>query len=156
VAPEARAGRANEDEAVAGGLGAGCCREGNDASNPWANRDVIDVVAARDGRQFIGCEGDHRFTWCVDLRSREVERKRDCRRGRTGTRRRSGGGGGGGGDAGGLAAVNATAARRAGWRPWCSGQRTSWPSVGIQGAASGCPPAGYVGGDVYNYALMRI
>jgi citrate lyase subunit beta/citryl-CoA lyase len=59
-------------------------------------------------------------------------------------------------DAGGLAAVNAIAAASPRLEALVFGPADFMASVGIRSLDVGGQPAGYTGGDVYHYALMRI
>ena len=123
----------------------------NDASTPWAHRDVIDVVSAAGRLDTIVLpkvtSPDH-VVW-LDLLLGQVEREAGLTPGRTGIEAQIE-------DAGGLAAVNAIAAASPRLEALVFGPADFMASVGIRSLDVGGQPAGYTGGDVYHYALMRI
>ena len=151
VAPTAKAqARANAAAAVAGDWGGRVLAvRVNDASTPWAHRDVIDVVLPRDGSTSIVLpkvtSPDH-VVW-LDLLLGQVELEAGLPPGQTGIEAQIE-------DAGGLAAVNAIAAASPRLEALVFGPADFMASVGIRSLDVG--GTGYVGGDVYHYALMRI
>ena len=153
VAPAAKAqARANAVAAVAGDWGGRVLAvRVNDASTPWAHRDVIDVVSAAGRLDAIVLpkvtSPDH-VVW-LDLLLGQVEREAGLPPGRTGIEAQIE-------DAGGLAAVNAIAAASPRLEALVFGPADFMASVGIRSLDVGGQPAGYTGGDVYHYALMRI
>jgi hypothetical protein len=153
VAPAAKAqARANAVAAVTGDWGGRVLAvRVNDASTPWAHRDVIDVVSAAGRLDAIVLpkvtSPDH-VVW-LDLLLGQVEREAGLTPGRTGIEAQIE-------DAGGLAAVNAIAAASPRLEALVFGPADFMASVGIRSLDVGGQPAGYAGGDVYHYALMRI
>jgi citrate lyase subunit beta/citryl-CoA lyase len=153
VAPAAKAqARANAVAAVTGDWGGRVLAvRVNDASTPWAHRDVIDVVSAAGRLDAIVLpkvtSPDH-VVW-LDLLLGQVEREAGLPPGRTGIEAQIE-------DAGGLAAVNAIAAASPRLEALVFGPADFMASVGIRSLDVGGQPAGYTGGDVYHYALMRI
>jgi len=153
VAPAAKAqARANAVAAVTGDWGGRVLAvRVNDASTPWAHRDVIDVVSAAGRLDAIVLpkvtSPDH-VVW-LDLLLGQVEREAGLTPGRTGIEAQIE-------DAGGLAAVNAIAAASPRLQALVFGPADFMASVGIRSLDVGGQPAGYTGGDVYHYALMRI
>ena len=124
----------------------------NDASTPWAHRDVIDVVSAAGRLDVIVLpkvsSPDH-VVW-LDLLLGQVEREADALPASTGIEAQIE-------DAwAGLAAVNAIAAASPRLEALVFGPADFMASVGIRSLDVGGQPAGDVGGDVYHYALMRI
>jgi citrate lyase subunit beta/citryl-CoA lyase len=142
VAPAAKVqARANAAAAAAGDWGGRVLGvRVNDASTPWAHRDVIEVVSAAGRLDVIVLpkvtSPDH-VVWL------------DLPPGRTGIEAQIE-------DAGGLAAVNAIAAASPRLEALVFGPADFMASVGIRSLDVGGQPAGYAGGDVYHYALMRI
>ena len=123
----------------------------NDASTQWAHRDVIDVVSAAGRLDTIVLpkvtSAEH-VVW-LDLLLGQVEREAGLPPGQTGIEAQiedAGGLGRGERDRGGVVATGGPGvrARR------LHGQRRH------QVAGRRRPAAGYAGGDVYHYALMRI
>jgi citrate lyase subunit beta / citryl-CoA lyase len=161
VAPAAKlAARANAAAALAGDWGNWDGRtvavRVNDASTQWAHRDVIDVVGAA-GRGGIArvdvivlpkvTSPDH-VAW-LDLLLGQAEQEAGLPVGQTGIEAQIE-------DARGLAAVNAIAAASPRLEALVFGPADFMASVGIRSLDVGGQPAGYPGGDVYHYALMRI
>jgi citrate lyase subunit beta/citryl-CoA lyase len=153
VAPAAKAqARANAAAAVAGDWGGRVVAvRVNDASTQWAHRDVIDVVSAAGRLDTIVLpkvtSAEH-VVW-LDLLLGQVEREAGLPPGQTGIEAQIE-------DAGGLAAVNAIAAASPRLEALVFGPADFMASVGIRSLDVGGQPAGYAGGDVYHYALMRI
>ena len=153
VAPAAKEqARANAAAAVSGGWGGRLVAvRVNDASTPWAHRDVLAVVAGGGRPDVIVLpkvtSPDH-VVW-LDILLGQVEREAGLASGRSGSRRRSR-------IACGLAAVNAIAAASPRLEALVFGPADFMASVGIRSLDVGGQPEGYVGGDAYHYALMRI
>jgi citrate lyase subunit beta / citryl-CoA lyase len=152
VAPAAKAqARANAAAALAGDWGGRLMAvRVNDAATQWAHRDVLDVVSA--GRADVVIlpkvtSPDH-VAW-LDLLLGQVEREAGLRVGQTGIEAQIE-------DARGLAAVNAIAAASPRLETLVFGPADFMASVGIRSLDVGGQPDGYVGGDAYHYALMRI
>ena len=147
VAPAAKAqARANAVAAVTGDWGGRVLAvRVNDASTPWAHRDVIDVVSAAGRLDAIVLpkvtSPDH-VVW-LDLLLGQVEREAGLTPGRTGIEAQIE-------DAGGLAAVNAIAAASPRLEALVFGPADFMASVGIRSLDVGGQPAGYTGGDVYH------
>jgi citrate lyase subunit beta / citryl-CoA lyase len=122
----------------------------NDAGTQWAHRDVLDVVPGGRADVIIlpkVTSPDH-VVW-LDLLLGQVEREAGRTAGRTGIEAQIE-------DASGLAAVNAIAAASPRLEALVFGPADFMASVGIRSLDVGGQPTGYVGGDVYHYALMRI
>jgi citrate lyase subunit beta/citryl-CoA lyase len=153
VAPAAKAqARANAAAAVAGEWGGRVLAvRVNDATTQWAHRDVIEVVSAAGRLDTIVLpkvtSAEH-VVW-LDLLLGQVEREAGLTPGQTGIEAQIE-------DAGGLAAVNAIAAASPRLEALVFGPADFMASVGIRSLDVGGQPAGYAGGDVYHYALMRI
>ena len=153
VAPAAKSqARANAAAAVAGDWGGRALAvRVNDATTQWAHRDVIEVVSAAGRLDTIVLpkvtSAEH-VVW-LDLLLGQVEREAGLPPGQTGIEAQIE-------DAGGLAAVNAIAAASPRLEALVFGPADFMASVGIRSLDVGGQPAGYAGGDVYHYALMRI
>jgi citrate lyase subunit beta/citryl-CoA lyase len=152
VAPGAKAqARANAVAALAGDWGGRLVAvRVNDAATQWAHRDVLDVASG--GRVDViilpkVTSPDH-VVW-LDLLLGQVEREAGRPPGQTGIEAQIE-------DARGLAAVNAIAAASPRLQALVFGPADFMASVGIRSLDVGGQPAGYVGGDAYHYALMRI
>ena len=125
VAPAAKAqARANAAAAVAGDWGGRVLAvRVNDASTPWAHRDVIDVVSAAGRLDTIvlpKVTSPEHVVW-LDLLLGQVEREAGLPPGQTGIEAQIE-------DAGGLAAVNAIAAASPRLEALVFGPPTSWPA----------------------------
>ena len=152
VAPAAKAqARANAVAAVAADWsGRVVAVRVNDAATQWAHRDVLDVIPG--GRVDIVIlpkvtSPDH-VVW-LDLLLGQVEREGGLPVGQTAIEAQIE-------DARGLAAVNAIAAASPRLEALVFGPADFMASVGIRSLDVGGQPDGYVGGDAYHYALMRI
>jgi citrate lyase subunit beta / citryl-CoA lyase len=152
VAPAAKVqARANAVAALAGDWGGRLVAvRVNDAATQWAHRDVLDVVSAGQVDAVIlpkVTSPDH-VAW-LDLLLGQVEREVGLPLGQTGIEAQIE-------DARGLAAVNAIAAASPRLETLVFGPADFMASVGIRSLDVGGQPDGYVGGDAYHYALMRI
>src|SRR3984885_334649 len=152
VAPAAKAqARANAAAAVSGDWGGRLVAvRVNDAATQWAHRDVLDVASG--GRVDViilpkVASPDH-VVW-LDLLLGQVEREAGLAVGQIGIEAQIE-------DARGLAAVNAIAAASPRLEALVFGPADFMASVGIRSLDVGGQPEGYVGGDAYHYALMRI
>jgi citrate lyase subunit beta/citryl-CoA lyase len=153
VAPSAKEqARANAAAAVAGdwaGRVAGV--RVNDASTPWAHRDVLAVVTGTGQADVIVLpkvtSPDH-VVW-LDILLGQAEQEAGLPVGRTGIEVQIE-------DPRGLAAVDAIAAASPRLEALVFGPADFMASVGIRSLDVGGQPEGYAGGDVYHYALMRI
>jgi len=163
VAPAAKTqARANAAAAVAGDWGGRTVAvRVNDATTGWAHRDVIDVVSAGGARGGAGAgvggadvivlpkvTSPGHVVW-LDLLLGQAEQEAGLPIGQTGIEAQIE-------DARGLAAVNAIAAASPRLEALVFGPADFMASVGIRSLDVGGQPAGYAGGDVYHYALMRI
>jgi citrate lyase subunit beta / citryl-CoA lyase len=152
VAPSAKEqARANAAAAVGGGWdGRVVAVRVNDASTPWAHRDVLAVVGPDRQADVIVLpkvtSPDH-VVW-LDVLLSQVEQEAGLPVGRTGIEAQIE-------DPRGLAAVNAIAAASPRLEALVFGPADFMASVGIRSLDVGGQPAGYAG-DVYHYALMRI
>jgi citrate lyase subunit beta/citryl-CoA lyase len=152
VAPGAKAqARANAAAAVTGDWGGRLVAvRVNDATTQWAHRDVLDVVSGGRADAVIlpkVSSPDH-VVW-LDLLLGQVEREAGLPVGQTGIEAQIE-------DARGLSAVNAIAAASPRLEALVFGPADFMASVGIRSLDVGGQPEGYVGGDAYHYALMRI
>jgi citrate lyase subunit beta/citryl-CoA lyase len=123
----------------------------NDVGTQWAHRDVL-AVASGDVRADViilpkVTSPDH-VVW-LDLLLAQVEREAGLAVGQIGIEAQIE-------DARGLAAVNAIAAASPRLEALVFGPADFMASVGIRSLDVGGQPEGYVGGDAYHYALMRI
>jgi citrate lyase subunit beta / citryl-CoA lyase len=151
VAPSAKAqARANAVAALAGDWGGKLVAvRVNDATTGWAHRDVIDLVAAGpDVIVLPKVTSPEHVAW-LDLLLGQAEQEAGLPVGQTGIEAQIE-------DASGLAAVNAIAAASPRLEALVFGPADFMASVGIRSLDVGGQPAGYAGGDVYHYALMRI
>jgi citrate lyase subunit beta / citryl-CoA lyase len=152
VAPAAKAqARANAVAAAAGDWGGRLVAvRVNDATTQWAHRDVLDVVGGGrvDAVILPKVSSPDHVVW-LDLLLGQVEREAGLPAGRTGIEAQIE-------DARGLAAVHAIAAASARLEALVFGPADFMASVGIRSLDVGGQPPGYVGGDAYHYALMRI
>src|SRR5580692_785940 len=152
VAPGAKAqARANAAAAVTGDWGGRLVAvRVNDAATEWAHRDVLDVTSGGRVDAVILPKvtmPDH-VVW-LDLLLGQVEREAGLPVGQTGIEAQIE-------DARGLSAVNAIAAASPRLEALVFGPADFMASVGIRSLDVGGQPEGYVGGDAYHYALMRI
>ncbi len=152
VAPGAKAqARANAAAAAAGDWGGRVVAvRVNDAVTGWAHRDVLDVVGGGrvDAVVLPKVSSPDHVVW-LDLLLGQVEREADLPVGQTGIEAQIE-------DARGLAAVHAIAAASPRLEALVFGPADFMASVGIRSLEVGGQPEGYVGGDAYHYALMRI
>jgi citrate lyase subunit beta/citryl-CoA lyase len=168
VAPSAKAqARANAVAALAGDWGGKLVAvRVNDATTQWAHRDVIDLLSAARGAAASGgaasraaaagpdvivlpkVTSPEHVAW-LDLLLGQAEQEAGLPVGQTGIEAQIE-------DARGLAAVNAIAAASPRLEALVFGPADFMASVGIRSLDVGGQPAGYAGGDVYHYALMRI
>jgi citrate lyase subunit beta/citryl-CoA lyase len=158
VDPSAKAqARANAVLALAGDWGGKLVAvRVNDATTQWAHRDVIDLVSAGTGGAANGPDvivlpkvtSPEHVVW-LDLLLGQAEQEAGLPVGQTGIEAQIE-------DAKGLAAVNAIAAASPRLEALVFGPADFMASVGIRSLDVGGQPAGYAGGDVYHYALMRI
>jgi len=163
VAPSAKAqARANAVAALAGDWGGKLVAvRVNDATTGWAHRDVIDLLSAASGGAASGAAAagpdvivlpkvtsPEHVVW-LDLLLGQAEQEVGLPVGQTGIEAQIE-------DASGLAAVNAIAAASPRLEALVFGPADFMASVGIRSLDVGGQPAGYAGGDVYHYALMRI
>jgi citrate lyase subunit beta / citryl-CoA lyase len=155
VSPEAK--EAAREEAVA------ALREGgwdgkvvavrvNDATTPWAYRDVITVVEgagnALDVIMLPKVTGPDQIAW-LDLLLGQLERATGLPSGRIGIEAQIE-------DAAGLRDVDAIAAASPRIQALVFGPGDLSTSLGTRSLVIGGQPAGYLGGDAYHYVLMRI
>ena len=152
VAPAAKEqARANAVAAVAGDWGGRLVAvRVNDAATQWAHRDVLAVVPGGHLDAVIlpkVTSPDH-VVW-LDLLLGQVEREAGLPVGRTAIEAQIE-------DPRGLAAVTAIAAASPRLEALVFGPADFMASVGIRSLDVGGQPEGYVGGDAYHYALMRI
>ena len=152
VAPAAKEqARANAAAAAAGDWGGRLVAvRVNDAATQWAHRDVLVVVPGGHLDAVIlpkVTSPDH-VVW-LDLLLGQVEREAGLPVGRTAIEAQIE-------DARGLAAVTAIAAASPRLEALVFGPADFMASVGIRSLDVGGQPEGYVGGDAYHYALMRI
>ncbi len=151
VAPSAKAqARVNAVAALAGDWGGKLVAvRVNDATTGWAHRDVIDLVAAGpDVIVLPKVTSPEHVVW-LDLLLGQAEQEAGLPAGQIGIEAQIE-------DASGLAAVNAIAAASPRLEALVFGPADFMASVGIRSLDVGGQPAGYAGGDVYHYALMRI
>jgi citrate lyase subunit beta / citryl-CoA lyase len=152
VAPSAKEqARANAAAAVGGGWGGRVVAvRVNDASTPWAFRDVLAVVGPDSQPDVIVLpkvtSPDH-VVW-LDILLGQVEQAAGLPVGQTGIEAQIE-------DPRGLAAVNAIASASPRLEALVFGPADFMASVGIRSLDVGGQPEGYPG-DVYHYALMRI
>ena len=151
VAPAAKEeARANAAAAVSGDWGGRLVAvRVNDARTQWAHRDVLAVAAGRVDVIILPkvASPDH-VVW-LDLLLGQVEREAGLAVGQIGIEAQIE-------DASGLAAVNSIAAASPRLEALVFGPADFMASVGIRSLDVGGQPEGYVGGDAYHYALMRI
>jgi citrate lyase subunit beta/citryl-CoA lyase len=158
VAPSAKAqARANAVAALAADWGGKLVAvRVNDATTQWAHRDVIDLLSAASGGAAAAPDvivlpkvtSPEHVAW-LDLLLGQAEQEAGLPVGQTGIEAQIE-------DASGLAAVNAIAAASPRLEALVFGPADFMASVGIRSLDVGGQPAGYAGGDVYHYALMRI
>jgi citrate lyase subunit beta/citryl-CoA lyase len=158
VAPSAKAqARANAVAALAGDWGGKLVAvRVNDATTQWAHRDVIDLLSAASGGAAAAPDvivlpkvtSPEHVAW-LDLLLGQAEQEAGLPVGQTGIEAQIE-------DASGLAAVNAIAAASPRLEALVFGPADFMASVGIRSLDVGGQPAGYAGGDVYHYPLMRI
>jgi citrate lyase subunit beta/citryl-CoA lyase len=152
VAPVAKEqARANAAEAVRGGWGGRLVAvRVNDASTPWAHRDVLAVVGRHGAPDVVilpkVTSPDH-VVW-LDLLLGQVEQEAGLPAGQIAIEAQIE-------DPRGLAAVNAIASSSRRLAALVFGPADFMASVGIRSLEVGGQPEGYAG-DVYHYALMRI
>jgi citrate lyase subunit beta / citryl-CoA lyase len=153
VAPSAKEqARANAVAAVAGDWGTKVVAvRVNDATTGWAHRDVIDLMSGTKAPDIIllpKVTSPEHIAW-LDLLLGQAEREAGLPVGQTGIEAQIE-------DASGLAAVNAIAAASPRLEALVFGPADFMASIGIKSLDVGGQPGGYVGGDAYHYALMRI
>ena len=155
VAPGAKpAARAAVVAALNGGGWAGQIRAVriNDASTPWAYRDVIEVVEGAGPNLdviILPKAGDPAQVSWLDLLLSQVEQASGLERGRIGIEAQIE-------DARGLADVTAIAAASDRLEALVFGPADFMASLGMRSLQVGAQPAGYTGGDAYHYPRMRI
>jgi citrate lyase subunit beta/citryl-CoA lyase len=124
----------------------------NDATTPWAYRDVITVVeGAGDAIDVImlpKVTSPAQLAW-LDLLLGQLERATGLPAGRIGIEAQIE-------DAAGLRDVDAIAAASPRLAALIFGPGDFTASLGMRSLALGGQPAGYLGGDAYHYVLMRI
>jgi citrate lyase subunit beta/citryl-CoA lyase len=154
VAPDAKAAaRPSVIAALSSGGWGGQLRavRVNDASTPWAYRDVIDVVeaagASLDAVVLPKVTGTSHVTWLDHLLT-QVEQAMGLEVGRIAVEAQVE-------DAAGLAAVDAIAASCARLEALIFGPADFMASLGMRSLTVGVPPEGYPG-DAFHYAHMRI
>ena len=154
VAPAAKAAaRGNVIEALNAGGWDGKLRavRVNDATTPWAYRDVIDVVegaaANLDAIVLPKVTGPGHVTW-LDLLLTQLESALGQPAGRIGIEAQIE-------DAAGLAAVDAIAAASLRLEALVFGPADFMASMGMRSLTVGAQPEGY-DGDAFHYPLMRI
>jgi citrate lyase subunit beta / citryl-CoA lyase len=158
VAPAAK--DAARENAIAA-LSSGTWRAGvravriNDATSPWAYRDVIDIAErAAGGLDVIvlpKVTGPGHVIW-LDLLLTQIERatgRGGRQAGRIGIEAQIE-------DASGLAAVDAIAAASGRLEALIFGPADFMASIGMRSLDVGAQPQDYAGGDAFHYALMRI
>jgi citrate lyase subunit beta/citryl-CoA lyase len=155
VAPGAKpAARAAVVAALNGGGWAGKIRAVriNDASTPWAYRDVIEVVEGAGANLDViilpKASDPAQVSW-LDLLLSQVEQAAGLERGGIGIEAQIE-------DAGGLADVTAIAAASDRLEALVFGPADFMASIGMRSLQVGAQPAGYTGGDAYHYPRMRI
>jgi len=153
VAPSAKEqARANAVAAVAGDWGTKVVAvRVNDVTTQWAHRDVIDLIKPDKAPDIIllpKVTSPEHIAW-LDLLLGQAEREAGLPVGQTGIEAQIE-------DASGLAAVNAIAAASPRLEALVFGPADFMASIGIKSLDVGGQPGGYVGGDAYHYALMRI
>lgn len=124
----------------------------NGAATQWAHRDVIDVV----GRSGLSIDAivlpkvstPAHVVW-LDLLLGQVEREADLPQGRIAIEAQIE-------DAAGLAAVDAIATASARLAALVFGPADFMASLGMRSLTVGAQPGGYLGGDAFHYAHLRI
>jgi citrate lyase subunit beta/citryl-CoA lyase len=155
VAPGAKpAARAAVVAALNGGGWAGQIRAVriNDASTPWAYRDVIEVVEGAGPNLDViilpKASDPAQVSW-LDLLLSQVEQAAGLERGRIGIEAQIE-------DARGLADVTAIAAASDRLEALVFGPADFMASLGMRSLQVGAQPAGYTGGDAYHYPRVLI
>jgi citrate lyase subunit beta/citryl-CoA lyase len=155
VAPGAKpAARAAVVAALNGGGWAGQTRAVriNDATTPWAYRDVIEVVEGAGPNLDViilpKASEPAQVSW-LDLLLSQVDPGHRLERGRIGIEAQIE-------EARGLAGVNAIAAASGRLEALVFGPADFMASIGMRSLQVGAQPAGYTRGDSYHYARMRI
>ena len=124
----------------------------NDATTPWAYRDVITVVEgagnALDVIMLPKVTGPDQIAW-LDLLLGQLERATGLPAGRIGIEAQIE-------DAAGLRDADAIAAASPRIQALIFGPGDLSASLGTRSLVIGGQPAGYLGGDAYHYVLMRI
>jgi citrate lyase subunit beta/citryl-CoA lyase len=124
----------------------------NDASTPWAYRDVIEVVEGAGPNLDViilpKASDAAQVSW-LDLLLSQVEQAAGLERGRIGIEAQIE-------DARGLADVTAIAAASDRLEALVFGPADFMASIGMRSLQVGAQPAGYVGSDAYHYPRMRI
>jgi citrate lyase subunit beta/citryl-CoA lyase len=124
----------------------------NDATTPWAYRDVITVVEgagnALDVIMLPKVAGPDQIAW-LDLLLGQLERATGLPAGRIGIEAQIE-------DAAGLRDADAIAAASPRIQALIFGPGDLSASLGTRSLVIGGQPAGYLGGDAYHYVLMRI
>ncbi|MBV9445138.1 MAG: CoA ester lyase [Streptosporangiaceae bacterium] len=121
----------------------------NDASTPWAFADVLAVVCARLDVIVLPKVRSARDVVWLDVLLGQIEASRGLPAGQIGIEAQIE-------DAPGLASVAAIAEASPRLAALVFGPADFMASVGMRSLEVGEQPAGYVGGDAYHYALMRI
>jgi citrate lyase subunit beta/citryl-CoA lyase len=121
----------------------------NDATTPWAFADVLAVVCARLDVIVLPKVRSARDVVWLDVLLGQVEASRGLPAGRVGIEAQIE-------DAAGLASVESIAGASPRLEALVFGPADFMASVGMRSLEVGGQPAGYVGGDAYHYALMRI
>jgi citrate lyase subunit beta/citryl-CoA lyase len=121
----------------------------NDAATPWAFADVLAVVCARLDVIVLPKVRSPRDVVWLDVLLGQVEASRGLPAGRIRIEAQIE-------DAAGLASVEAIAGASPRLEALVFGPADFMASVGMRSLDVGGQPVGYVGGDAYHYALMRI
>jgi citrate lyase subunit beta/citryl-CoA lyase len=121
----------------------------NDASTPWAFEDVLAVVGPRLDVIVLPKVRSVRDVVWLDVLLGQVEAARGLRLGHVGIEAQIE-------DAAGLASVESIAGASPRLEALVFGPADFMASVGMRSLEVGAQPEGYVGGDAYHYALMRI
>jgi citrate lyase subunit beta / citryl-CoA lyase len=121
----------------------------NDAATPWAFADVLAVVCARLDVVVLPKVRSARDVVWLDVLLGQVEASRGLPAGRIGIEAQIE-------DAAGLASAESIAGASPRLEALVFGPADFMASVGMRSLEVGEQPVGYVGGDAYHYALMRI
>jgi len=124
----------------------------NDATTPWAYRDVVDVVEQAgphlDAIVLPKVTGPGHVVW-LDLLLGQIEQAMGYQGGAIGIEAQIE-------DARGLAAVDAIAAASPRLAALVFGPADFMASLGMRSLDIGAQPAGYAGGDAFHYPLLRL